>query len=138
MLTHVEFSSPAFPAYDDERELVNPGRHGKRLGEFLAKALQDKGESVGTLFSEDWGWILPIEDAGFKLWIGIGNYGKYPEGFLCFIEPHTEYVRKLWTKIRTVERIEKLKNEMNEALTNCPDITGIKWSSYEEFHRSGT
>jgi len=31
----------------------------------------------------------------FRLWIGCGRYQEYPDGFLCFIEPHEPFVRKL-------------------------------------------
>jgi hypothetical protein len=72
---------------------INPGRFGKRLAEYLSAELGRRGERVGELFAEDWGWVVPIENVGFDLWIGVGNYEEYPDGFLCFIEPHTEHVR---------------------------------------------
>ncbi len=136
MLTHVEFRSTAFPPYDGESEAINSGRFGKRLAEYLSTQLRNRGEEVGEPFTEDWGWVLPIQNAGFNLWVGVGNYEEYADGFLCFIEPHTEYVRKLWKKIPTRERIETLQRHIADALKAHPDIRDVKWSSHEEFNRA--
>ena len=137
MLTYVEFKSTAFPPYDGESEKINPGRFGQRLAEYLSAELERAGERVGELNAEDWGWVVPIENADFDLWLGVGNYQEYPDGFLCFIEPHTEYVRKLLKKIPTRERIERLQRRIDEALRNHKDTRDVRWSSHEEFTGSG-
>jgi hypothetical protein len=138
MLTHVEFRSNAFPAYDSEDEEVNPGRYGRRLAEFLAQALRDAGESVREPAAEDWGWVVEIENPGFRLWVGVGNYDQYPDdGFLCFIEPHREFVRRLWKKIPTARRVVEIQEKMNSALQTHPDVRGLKWWTYEEFDNPG-
>ena len=98
MLTHVEFQSAEFPPLETEFEEINPGRYGKRLADFLFEGLKNEGEPVEEPIPEDWGWVIPIENPAFSLWIGVGNYEEYPNGFLCFIEPHKEFVRKLWKK----------------------------------------
>jgi hypothetical protein len=136
MLTHVEFVSTAFPPYDGESEQINPGRFGRRLGEYLASQLNERGIAVGAPVAEDWGWLLPIENEEFELWIGVGNYEEYSDGFLCFIEPHTEYVRKLWRKVRTRERVEAVQKQIDQALRAHPDVRDVKWWTYEDFHRS--
>ena len=132
-----KFTSTAFPPYDGESEAINPGRYGKRLAEYLAAELSGRGETVGELFTEDWGWVVPVENAGFDLWIGVGNYEEYPDGFLCFIEPHTEYVRKFLKKIPTRDRIEALQPYLAAALQGHPSIRDVKWSTHEEFHGAG-
>ena len=134
MLTHVEFKSDAFPPYDDEDEVVNPGRFGKRLAEFLADALNQQGEAVGDIFAEDWGWVVPIRNADFRLWIGVGNYEEYPDGFLCFLEPHDEYVRKWWRRISTKERVSRVQERVDTALKANERIRDIRWSTYDEFN----
>lgn len=136
-MTYVEFKSGAFPPYDGETEEINPGRFGKRLAEYLSAELSRLGEKVGEVFTEDWGWVVPIENAGFDLWIGVGNYEEYPDGFLCFIEPHTDYVRKLLRKIPTRERIEMLQRRVDAALVAHADIRDVKWSTHEEFNGGG-
>jgi len=90
MLTYVEFKSTAFPHYDGESEEINPGRFGKRLAEYLSAELGRRGEAVGELFTEDWGWVVPIEGAGFDLWIGVGNYDDYADGFLFVLSSRTQ------------------------------------------------
>ena len=137
MLTHVEFRSQVFPPYDGESEEINPGRFGKRLAEYLSAELRRRGEQVGELFTEGWGWVVPIENAGFDLWIGVGNCEDSPDEFLCFIEPHAEHVRKFLKKIATRERIEALHRNIDAALLAHSGIVEIKWSTHEEFNSGG-
>ena len=131
MLTHAEFRA------DGESEEVNPGRFGKRLARFLAESLLREGEPVEEIFAEDWGWVVPIRNLEFRLWIGVGNYEEYPDGFLCFIEPHTEVVRKLWKKISTRERIEGLQQRLDRILQADERIRCVKWWTHEEFNNPG-
>jgi hypothetical protein len=105
MKTYVEFRSDKFPAYKSEEHEINPGRYGKRVAEFLAVGLRSHGFQTQELIAEDWGWRLPIENNGFNLWIGCGNYDEYPDGFLCFIEPHVPFIRKLIRKVATQSRV---------------------------------
>ncbi len=133
MLTHVVLRSEGFPAYESEDEEVNPGRYGKRLAEFIAEGLMSEGEIVGELIPEDWGWVVPVENPSFTLWVGVGNYEEYENGFLCFIEPHAEYVRKLWKKVPARERIELLQQRLNRVLCSSKEIHELKWSSHNEF-----
>jgi hypothetical protein len=132
MLSHVEFRSNAFPAYESEEEEINPGRYGKRLAEFLSDGLKNRGEPVEELIPEDWGWIIPITNPDFNLWIGVGNYEEYPDGFLCFIEPHKEYIRKLFKKIHVADRIAQLRENIDAVVTSSNDIRDIKWWTHDE------
>ena len=137
LLTHVEFRSDDSPPCDAEAEEVNPGRYGKRLAEYLLASLREQGQSVGDIFPEDWGWVVPIEHDAFDLWIGVGNYDEYPDGFLCFIEPHREYVRRfprIWRKISTAQRVRELQQSLDKALTSHDGISGVKWWTHEEFN----
>jgi hypothetical protein len=80
---------------------------------------------------------VPIENAGFDLWIGVGNYEEYPDGFLCFIEPHTDYVRRFLRKIPTRERVQALRRRLDAALVAHAHIRDVKWSTHEEFNGRG-
>jgi len=139
MKTHVEFRSHAFPPYDGEEDEINPGRYGKRVAEFLARGLKEKGfESLDPL-AEDWGWVVPIKNNGFNLWIGCGNYDEYPgDGFLCFIEPHQPKIRRwfLWT-VDISARVSALQEAIDQVLSRNPAVRDKKWWSYEEFNRPG-
>ncbi|HEX2476844.1 MAG TPA: hypothetical protein VHK01_18970, partial [Lacipirellulaceae bacterium] len=113
MQTHVEFRSDQFPPYDSEEYEVNPGRYGKRLAEFLQRGLSAKGFVVGDPIAEDWGWVIPIKNEAFRLWVGCGNYDEYPEdGFLCFIEPHTPTIRRFFRRINVADRVRELRDAM--------------------------
>lgn len=135
MKSHVEFRSDKFPAYEGEGEEINPGRYGKRLAEFMAAGLRSRGFEPGELVGEDWGWVVPIKNDSFKLWIGCGNYEEYPDGFLCFIEPHAPFIRKLFKKIDTQQRVEALRQAMDEVLSETAGIRDKKWWTHEEFNQ---
>jgi len=133
MLTHVEFRSDRFPAYEGEEELVNPGLRGKRLAEFLQDGLRREGFETGRPFAEDWGWVLPVVNERFRLWIGCGHYQEYPDGFLCFIEPHKPFVRRFLKKIDTRERIAALQQAMDKVLAEDAGIRAKRWWTHQEF-----
>ena len=134
MKTQVEFRSEAFPAYESEAQDINPARYGKRLAEFLSAGLRTRGFEPEELVAEDWGWILPIKNDGFKLWIGCGNLEENPGGFLCFIEPHEPMIRKLFKKIDTKARVEALQKAMDDVLAESAGIRDKKWWTFEEFN----
>jgi|SRR5579864_1589837 len=134
MLTHVEFRSDLFPPVEGEEKLINPGLWGKRLADFLRKGLREEGFETKEPIAEDWGWIVPVVNHSFRLWIGCGHYQEHPDGFLCFIEPHKPFVWKFLRKIDTSERISGLREAMDKILVSEPGIRGKRWWTYEEFN----
>jgi hypothetical protein len=134
METYVEFRSDRFPAYDGEERELNPGLWGKRLAEYLQQALHVEGFETGEPFAEDWGWVVPILNESFRLWIGCGRYQEYPDGFLCFISPHKPFVRRFLRKVDTRERIESLQRSMDRVLAEDEGIRGKRWWTHEEFN----
>jgi hypothetical protein len=138
MKTHVEFRSDDFPPYEDEDELVNPGVYGKRLAEFLVAGLKEHGFEPREPIAEDWGWVIPLKSQGFRLWIGCANYCDYPDGFLCFIEPHQPAIRRyfvLW-RVDTSAKIIELHGAIDRLLSAHKGIREKRWWTYEEFTRS--
>jgi hypothetical protein len=137
MKTHVEFRSESFPPYDGEENQVNPRRYGKRLAEYMRLGLATSGFTPLDLIAEDWGWVIPIENDKFNLWVGCGNYDEYPDdGFLCFIEPHQPKIRRwlIWT-IDTSLRVTALQMAIDQVLSANPAIRDKKWWTYDEFNR---
>jgi hypothetical protein len=134
MQTHVEFRSDRFPALEGEEKLVNPELWGKQLADFLRAGLRGQGFETKAPVAEDWGWVVPVVNKSFRLWIGCGHYQEYPDGFLCFIEPHTPFVRKLFKKIDTRERIAALRQAMDKVLAEGAGISLKRWWTYEEFN----
>jgi hypothetical protein len=132
--THVEFRSNQFPPYAGEADEVNPGIYGKRLAEFLARELASKGFAPLQPFAEDWGWVLPLKNDGFRLWIGCANY-ETADGFLCFIEPHQPAIRKspFLHKTDTSRQVGALQQALDEILAANPSIREKRWWTYEEF-----
>ncbi|MBO6622188.1 MAG: hypothetical protein JJ892_14085 [Balneola sp.] len=128
METQVEFKSSKFPPYADEEEIINPGRYGKRLAEYLVKELSNYGFNTEEIHAEDWGWAVPIENEEFYLWIGCGNVDDSEDDFLCFIEPSKPVIRKmLFKKIDTTKPVGKVKEALAKILESDHEITSVNW-----------
>ena len=135
MLTHVEFRSDRFPAVAGEDKLVNPGRWGRRLADFVREGLVRKGFEAREPLAEDWGYMLPVSTVPFHMWVGCGNYEGYPDAFLCFIEPHKPFVRKFLKKIDTRERVTALQRALDNILADDAGIRSKRWFTYEDFNK---
>jgi len=127
MRTHVEFRSDAFPAEAGEEEAVNPGRWGAAVARFLRQELSNRGLPGREPVAEDWGYCIPVDNQAFNLWVGCGNYEEYPDGFLCFIEPRTPYVRRLFRKIDVRTRVEEVAVALEEILRGHPGVRDLVW-----------
>lgn len=129
MRTHLEFRSIEFPAYPDEEEVINPGRFGKRLAEFLMAELPRTGFEIASVNAEDWGWRIDLKHDAFPLWIGCGNYEEYGDGFLCFIEP---YVRRLFRRISTASSVDRLAVSLDTIVRSSGKARQLRWWSEAE------
>lgn len=134
LLTHVEFRSDRFPPFDDEGQQIDLGLWGKRLAEFLRDELRAVGIEAEEPVAEDWGWIVPIVNDKFRLWIGCGRHLEYPDGFLCFIEPHGPFVRKFLKRIDTRETVISLQQVVDEILGKLYGVRAKRWWTHDEFN----
>jgi hypothetical protein len=132
MRTHLEFRSIEFPAYPDEEEVINPGRFGKRLAEFLMAELPRSGFEIASVNAEDWGWRIDLKHDAFPLRIGCGNYEEYGDGFLCFIEPSKPYVRRLFRRISTASSVDRLAVSLDTIVRSSGKARQLRWWSEAE------
>jgi hypothetical protein len=128
MKTQVTFRSSKFPPYEGEEEQINPGLWGKRLAEYLVRGLSEKGIKTLEPVAEDWGWYIPIENDGFRLGICCGHQNGDDDEFLCFTDPSTPVVRKLFKKIDTTEQLSWLTEAIQQILASDPDIRDVEWT----------
>jgi hypothetical protein len=128
MKTHVEFRSKKFPPYEGEEELINPGLWGKRLAEYLVQKLAQRGIQTQEIISEDWGWYIPIQNDGFRLALCCGHQNGDDDEFLCFTDPDTPVVRKLFKKIDATSQLSRLTEALQEILSSDPEITDVVWT----------
>ena len=124
--THVEFRSDAFPAYPGEEN--GPDVFGKRLAEFLEAELRARGVAIRAILQEDWGWVIPLVNVKFPMWIGCGHYAEYPDGFLVFIEPSKPTIRKfLFRKVDTTEDVSRVATVLDEILNADARVRDTRW-----------
>ena len=129
MKTQVEFRSNKFPPYEGEEEQINPGLWGKRLAEYLALKLTEKGIEAGELVAEDWGWLVPIpNDEGVPMALCVGHQDGDDDQFLCFTEPAKPIVKKFFKKIDATAPLTRLTEAVDQILTTDSEITDIVWT----------
>jgi hypothetical protein len=128
MHTQVEFRSAKFPAYPGEEEEINPGLWGKRLTEYLAQKLAERGIETEPFSVEDWGCYLPVKNEGFRLALCCGHQNGDDDQFQVFTEPSTPKIKKLFRTIDATEPLTKLVRAVREILEADPEIREIVWS----------
>ncbi len=127
MKTQVRFRSGKFPPTEDEQEQLNPGLWGKRLTEYLAARLAEKGIESGEMNPEDWGWFLPIKTDGPAVALCCGHQDGDDDEFLCFTEPSTPIVRKLFRKVDATPQLTRLVGALEQILASDPGIRDVVW-----------
>lgn len=127
MKTQVEFRSSKFPPYEGEEEQINPGLWGKRLAEYLARKLAERGVETGEMAAEDWGWYLPVRNEGFPVAVCCGHQDGEADEFLCFTEPATPVVKKFFKKIDATPQLTRLTEALQQILASDPDIRDVVW-----------
>ncbi len=132
MKTQVAFRSRNFPPYDGEEEQINPGLWGKRLAEYLVDKLKTHGIETEEVIAEDWGWYIPIKNEGFRLAICCGHQNGDDDEFLCFTDPATPIIRKLFKKIDATRELTRVVSSMGNILSSDPEITDIEWTEVEK------
>src|ERR1041385_6808759 len=107
MHTQVEFRSSKFPAYEGEEEEINPGLWGKRLTEYLAQKLAEKGIETDEMIVEDWGCYLPLRGEP-RLALCCGHQYGADDQFLSFTDPKTPVVKKVFRTIDVSSQLSRL------------------------------
>ncbi len=125
----LEFKSEKFPPYEGEEEDINPGLWRKRLAEYLQNRLPSLGVPVVCIGSEDWGWMVEIDNKDFPLWIGCGHQYGPADQFVCFVEPSKPVIRKWFRKIDTTAQVHRVTEALLKILESDNDIYDIKWIS---------
>ena len=131
MKTQVEFRSPKFPPYEGEEDQINPGVWGKRLAEYFVKNLAEKGIETDEIVPEDWGWYVPVRNDGFRLALCCGHQDGDDDEFLCFTDPATPAIKKLFRKIDATPQLKSLTEAVHQILSADPDIRDVVWTEVE-------
>ena len=133
MLTHLEFRSDKFPPVEDGDKLVDPGVWGKRLADFLREGLQREGIEAGEPIAEDWGWVLPLTDDPFGVWVGCSNNSEQPDGFWCFLHPQRLSFRRLFSKRAEVhDWVSGLRQAIDRVLSENSGVQAKRWFTLDE------
>jgi hypothetical protein len=127
MHTQVEFRSSKFPPYEGEEEEINPGLWGKRLTEYLAQKLAERGIETEDVDVEDWGFYLPVKNEGFRLALCCGHQDGDEDQFLVVTEPSTPTVKKFFRTIDATAQLTRLLDAVREILAADPDIREVVW-----------
>ena len=148
MDTRVEFKSTAFPKYGDEDvELINVNRWGKRLAEFVRDNLPKYGISTSSMHCEDWGWLVTVPNDEFSLWIGCGTMddastlGVQPDSptrsesdrdaamteFCLFVQAESGWFKKLFKQIDTTPAVSRVVKALHEMVADHDEFQDVVW-----------
>jgi len=127
MKTQIEFRSSKFPPYEGEEEEINPGLWGKRLTEYLASKLAEKGIETEEMAVEDWGCFLPVRNEGFRLALCCEHQNGDDDQFLVFTDPPTPKVKKLFRTIDVTPQLTRVLEALRQILESDSDIREIVW-----------
>jgi len=128
MKTQVTFRSNKFPPYEGEEAQINPGLWGRRLAEYLVDRLTAMGIETHEIIAEDWGWYIPIKNDAFRIAICCGHQHGDDDEFLCFTDPATPVVRKLFRKVDVTKQLAPIVAAMEKILSSDPDIRNVEWT----------
>lgn len=133
MLTHLKFRSDKFPPVEGEDKLVNPGVCGKRLADFLRDGLRGEGIETGEPIAEDWGWVLPLSDDPFGVWVGCSTNGEERDGFWCFLHPRKVSLRRLFGKRTELQDwASTLREAIDRVLNEESGVHAKHWFTQDE------
>jgi len=128
MKTQVTFRSNMFPPYAGEEAQINPGLWGRRLAEYLVDRLTAMGIETHEIIAEDWGWYIPVKNDSFRIAICCGHQHGDDDEFLCFTDPATPVVRKLFRKVDVTKQLAPIVAAMEKILSSDPDIRNVEWA----------
>lgn len=128
MQTQVEFRASKFPPYEGEEEAINPGLWGKRLAEYLVAQLATHGIETDEITAEDWGWYVPVRFEGSSVAVCCGHQYGDDDQFVCFTDPSTPIVKKLFRKIDVTVPLTRLTDALRKILAADPEIRDVVWS----------
>jgi hypothetical protein len=142
MKTGLDFYSTGFPRCERDLEEMNPDIFGYRLAEYLAQRLPEHGFRVDFTVPEDWGWLVVIGGAGFRLGVACANYdsqgydsdsvdlaalrGNERNGFRCFVTPGKPRIQKWFRRVNTVPTIERLVSAVEAILRGRDDVSSLR------------
>ena len=128
MNTQVEFRSSKFPPYEGEEDEINPGLWGRRLTEYLALKLGERGIETEPMSVEDWGCRLAVRGDGPSLALCCGHQNGDDDQFLIFTDPSTPKVKRLFRTIDATEPFTRVLETLKQILESDPEIRELVWS----------
>jgi hypothetical protein len=120
------FTSDLFERQPGEEEETNPGCLGKALAGWVGARLEERGLSVGEVLAEDWGWIVPVEDQPFPLWVGCGNEDGSERRWMVFAQAEPNPIRRLFKRDETERALDALQRHLLEVLESDPAISDLE------------
>jgi hypothetical protein len=138
MKTTANFKSSAFPKYPNEDdEILNTDRWGKRLAEFIRDGLPLHGVQTTDIFCEDWGWLVKIHNDTCSVFVACGamdqemdeHAGNPTIDFSASVFAELSFFKRLFTRIDTKPALQQTTAALLSLLESSPEITGLTWST---------
>ena len=83
---------------------------------------------TGEMVAEDWGWYVPVRNDGFRLALCCGHQNGDDDECLCFTDPSTPIVKKIFKRIDATPQLTRLTETLQQILASDPDIRDVVWT----------
>jgi hypothetical protein len=129
MRTNVRFTSPSFEPRDPDNGQVNPGRLGRELADWLHDRLHERGIRVSQPMSEDWGWLVAVDQGDAALMLACGNVdGSRTRWLVSVLEPRRGLLdRLLGRDVSSPETLGAVVSALDASLGAEPAVTDVEW-----------
>lgn len=91
------------------------------------RGLSERGIRTDKIVAEDWGYRGQVETDGLNVDVCCGHRVGDDDGFLCFTEPGTPVVRRLFRKIDYTAALSRLVDATRQILSADPEIREVEW-----------
>jgi hypothetical protein len=123
MRSNLEFRSVNL----DDAKVTDGSPRGRAVARLISVCLPDYGFHVNEVGTEDWGWEIKVTYVNFALLIGCGAYPRYDDGYLCFIEPKMQSIRRWFRKTSTIESVERLATAIETIVQQSGKAADFRW-----------
>jgi hypothetical protein len=113
-------TTTCFEIETGEDEKTSPGRFGKSFSNWVADRLRERGEAVGEVLPEDFGWVVTLVNQPVRFWIGCGNREGSATEWGAYVVAEPGFLQRLLKRQDVRSEVERLSIVLQSILAAVP------------------
>lgn len=109
-----------FGVESEEDHRTSPGRFGKAFSHWVADRLRERGETVGQVIPEDFGWVVQLQNQPVRFWIGCGNREGSASEWGAYVVAEPSLLQRLLRLVDVRPEVERLSIVLQSILAAVP------------------